>query len=86
MFFIFDILVILYPTQWSYLNNDFLYNYIYKDINDKLYIVNNYETTRKQIIKTYLYQTWLILMHSDNINKFLNENNLEYSTIPYVHQ
>ena len=72
MFFIFDILVILYPTQWSYLNNDFLYNYIYKDVNDKLYIINNYEN-RKKVIKTYLYQTWLILMHSDNINEFLNK-------------
>lgn len=78
MFFIFDILVILYPTQWSYLNNDFLYNYIYKDVNDKLYIINNYEN-RKKVIKTYLYQTWLILMHSDSINDFLNQINQKYS-------
>ena len=76
MFFIFDILVILYPTQWSYLNNDFLYNYIYKDVNDKTYIINNYEN-RKKVIKTYLYQVWLILMHSDNLNVFLNKLNSE---------
>ena len=74
MFFIFDILVILYPTQWSYLNNDFLYNYIYKDVNDKLYIINNYEN-RKKVIKTYLYQVWLILMHSEDLNVFFNKLN-----------
>ena len=83
MFFIFDILVILYPTQWSYLDKDFLYNYIYKDINDKLYIVNNYESSRKQIIKTYLYQTWLFLMHSDSINEFLEQNSTTSSNIVY---
>ena len=82
-FFIFDILVILYPTQWSYLENDFLYNYIYRDINNKLYIVNNLQSiSRKNIIKTYLYQTWLILMHSDNINNFFNTNN-STSSIPF---
>lgn len=73
MFFIFDILVILYPNIWSYLKNDFLYNHIYRDINSDLYIINSDKLDRKEIIKTYLYQTWLILMHDNNLIDFFNQ-------------
>ena len=38
----------------SYLKNDFLYNYIYKDVNDKLYIINNYENRKKLLKLIYI--------------------------------
>ena len=75
IFLIFDILVILYPNNWNYLDNNFLYNYIYNDIDSKTYIINNNKLSRKEIIKTYLYQTWLILMNDDNLINFFNQYN-----------
>lgn len=83
IFLIFDILVILYPNNWNYLDNNFLYNYIYNDIDSKSYIINSNKLSRKEIIKTYLYQTWLILMNDDNLINFFNQYNTTTTTIIY---
>jgi hypothetical protein len=78
MFFIFDLLVILYPSQWSYLRTDYIYKTIYYDIDNGNYEINNY-TNKNEILKTYIYQTWLIYIHSKNREKSYFEDDETFS-------
>ena len=92
MFFIFDILVILYPTEWNFLIDGYIYKSIYKDINNNNYSINNY-TDKNIILKTYLYQIWIINMFilkidKDKDKKYIEKlpnilNNTSYNTTSF---
>lgn len=66
MFLIFDILVILYPSEWNYLRDGYLYKNIYNDINNGDYEIGNI-IDKNKIIKTYIYQTWLVYINKETV-------------------
>ena len=80
MFFNFDLLSILYPTTWSFLDDSYLYTLIKNDIDNNNYITNN-NYNRKVIIKNYLYQSWLIFINLKKNNQIMsnkiNINNID---------